>query len=189
MVDNNIVAGIAVIGDQGKAQFIAGKFNFVGVNVFHGQVADLAILLDNGIGLVHCCHGNLGFNVLSSWGIAGIASLEHGNAVRAARGHGVCETIFVFTHYCVLICGRGDRDSLVSIRVVALAVVTFIQVQLVTEVGVQTVRDLRHVRVASISSVRVVVRLRNDVVMGRSGMGLVNEVAITTGWTSSNRAI
>ncbi len=136
MVDNDIVGGIAVIGDQGKARFVAGKFNFFRVNIFHRQVADLAILLDNSIGPVHCCQGDLGFDVCSGRGIAGIASLEHFNAVRATLGYSVNEAFGVLTDDCIWICCRRDRVSLVSIWIIAFAVIAFVQVQLVTEVVV-----------------------------------------------------
>lgn len=174
VVDNNIVGGIAVIGDQGKACFVAGKFNFVGVNVFHGQVADLAILLDNSIGPVHCCQGDLGFDVCSGRGVAGIASLEHFDAVRATLGYSVNETFGVFTDDCIWVCLRGDRvSSLVSIWIIAFAVIAFVQVHSVTEVVVQAFRNLGNVRVATISSIWVVAA------MVRTEMGLVMEGAIT----------
>ena len=43
---------------------------------------------------------------------------------------------------------------------------------------VQTVRNLRHVRVATLSSVRVIMRLRDDVAMVRTEMGLDMEKVI-----------
>ena len=87
LVQDNIVCGIAVVGNEDAAIAVAGKFHLVDINVGHGGIDDLAILLDHGVGFVDCGVLDLEINVGIGWGIFDVASLNNIDVV-GALGHG-----------------------------------------------------------------------------------------------------
>ena len=93
-VHNNVVVGIAIIRNQHTAIVVAGKFDFVNIDLVHWRMENLSVDLNHGVVFVHCSVSNLGADVRASCDIEGTSSLENIDNV-GRWGNGLCKAIRV----------------------------------------------------------------------------------------------